>query len=292
MSARFCRTGVSRIAHRMLSTAIPDAAATVHPTSLSAFDSNHDLYDQFRPTHYAPAVDKLIASMALPAKGASVVDLASGTGKFTALLRNRGFDLSAVEISDGMLKTFREKLPDVPAFKGSSYEIPFPSGSLDALFCAQAFHWFADMASLREMHRVLKPGTGKLALIWNYEPEPEHNEKWQLEVAEECWQYDLDLPQFRRMNWQDVFETSEAGEQFQTPLEKGKVYWSYKIRPQDVYKLWLTKSYITRLDKSEKAKVKNRIDQILTKDATHLVDDQGFLDLKMGVYYTWTTRKN
>ncbi len=31
---------------------------------------------------------------------------------------------------------------------------------------AQAFHWFANMDSLKEIHRVLKP-QGHLGLVWN-----------------------------------------------------------------------------------------------------------------------------
>jgi ubiquinone/menaquinone biosynthesis C-methylase UbiE len=36
----------------------------------------------------------------------------------------------------------------------------------DAIFVAQAFHWMANVDTLREMYRVLKP-TGQLFLVWN-----------------------------------------------------------------------------------------------------------------------------
>ena len=34
--------------------------------------------------------------------------------------------------------------------------------------CLQAFHWFANEESLKEIHRVLKPA-GVLAMVWNAE---------------------------------------------------------------------------------------------------------------------------
>jgi SAM-dependent methyltransferase len=40
------------------------------------------------------------------------------------------------------------------------------SGSVDAATAGQAFHWFADQASLHEIHRILRPA-GHLGLVWN-----------------------------------------------------------------------------------------------------------------------------
>ncbi|KAK9377703.1 S-adenosyl-L-methionine-dependent methyltransferase [Lipomyces chichibuensis] len=278
-----------RVSIRMSSTFSP-SESKIHPTSLSSFNANHALYDKYRPTHYQPAIDALVSHLALP-NNAKVIDLGSGTGKFTALLEKFNFDLSAVEISDGMLETFRSKLPNIPAYKGSSYEIPFPDSSLDAIFIAQAFHWFADITSLAEFHRVLKPGTGKLAIIWNYEPEIEHNAPWQLEVAELCWAYAADLPQFKQMKWMDAFATKEAAELFKTPLEAEKKYWSYKTPSEAVFPLWETKSYITALDDAEKAQLKKKVEQIVARESKDHLDENGMLDMKMGVYYTWTTSK-
>ncbi len=47
---------------------------------------------------------------------------------------------------------------------------PVASGAIDAVVCAQSFHWFATPAAVAEIHRVLKPG-GVLGLIWNQRDE-------------------------------------------------------------------------------------------------------------------------
>jgi len=44
---------------------------------------------------------------------------------------------------------------------GSAEAIPLPDASVDAVFAAQAFHWFATDEAVAEIARVLKPG-GKL----------------------------------------------------------------------------------------------------------------------------------
>jgi ubiquinone/menaquinone biosynthesis C-methylase UbiE len=66
--------------------------------------------------------------------------------------------------------TFIEKictrsLPDyhrlhvaVPIVEGTADKMPFESGTFDVVSIAQAFHWFANHASLAEVYRVLKPG--------------------------------------------------------------------------------------------------------------------------------------
>ncbi|KAK7203984.1 S-adenosyl-L-methionine-dependent methyltransferase [Myxozyma melibiosi] len=287
MATRASFRGISRRLFSMQSS----LQAQVNTTSLSAFDANHSLYDKFRPTHYKPAVDALIKHLALP-PAANVIDLGAGTGKFTELIAGRGFNLSAVEVSDGMLATFRKKLPDIPALKGSSYDIPVADHSVDAIFIAQAFHWFADLEALAEFHRVLKT-QGKLALVWNFDPKPDKSSVWQYEVAELCWSYeDPDAaPQFRHMRWKEVFETEKAAELFEVPLQQETVYWSYKTRPEDVFQLWLTKSYITNLPESEQAVVKAKIEKILRDKATPELDADGLLDIRMGVYLTWTAAK-
>ncbi|KAK9470910.1 S-adenosyl-L-methionine-dependent methyltransferase [Dipodascopsis tothii] len=263
--------------------------STVNPTSLSAFNSNHSTYDKYRPTFDPSAVDSLLDELRLPA-GATVVDLASGTGKFTALLADKGFDLSAVEVSEGMLTTFRENYPTIPAFQGSSYEIPFADNSVDAVFAAQAFHWFANDRALTEIHRVLKPG-GRLVLVWNFDPEDSHAADWQRQVANTAWAYIGDLPQYRDFGWTSAFDsTPELATQFRLPVSEAKHYWAYKTPKEAVWPLWHSKSYITVLPEDEKAKVKARIEDIVAAAPASETDADGLLTIRMGVHFVWTEK--
>src|SRR5690606_39572748 len=52
----------------------------------------------------------------------------------------------------------------------SAQTLPLADGALDAVVCAQAFHWFAGREALDEFHRVLRPG-GRLGLVWNVRDE-------------------------------------------------------------------------------------------------------------------------
>ena len=65
-----------------------------------------------------------------------------------------------------MLAQLKQAHPDIHALEGISHQLPLPDHSLNAVFCAQSFHWFADSATLQELDRVLKP-QGYLVLIWN-----------------------------------------------------------------------------------------------------------------------------
>src|SRR5215510_14639686 len=56
------------------------------------------------------------------------------------------------------------------AKQGSAERIPLADASVDAVVCAQSFHWFANVNALSEIRRILKTG-GVLGLIWNVRDE-------------------------------------------------------------------------------------------------------------------------
>jgi ubiquinone/menaquinone biosynthesis C-methylase UbiE len=92
----------------------------------------------------------------------------------TKLLVEADLQVTAVEPVENMRAKLTEILPKVPCLKGDSWNMPLKDGSQDAIVVAQAFHWFDDVKTLKEMHRVLKPeGFGILA--WNLESSERSN---------------------------------------------------------------------------------------------------------------------
>lgn len=131
-----------------------------------SFESAATEYEQHRPEYPAEAIDWAAAQLRLPA-GARVVDVGAGTGKLTRGLVAAGFDVAAVEPGGAMLEQLRRAVPEADAHQAPAESIPLPDASVDAVFAAQAFHWFDREVALAEFHRAIRPGGG-LVLIWNW----------------------------------------------------------------------------------------------------------------------------
>lgn len=139
-------------------------APRLHP-AVRGFDRAAEAYERARPGYPAPAVRYLARALRL-GRGRTVVELASGTGKFTRALRPTGAAIVAVEPTAGMRRVFARATPEVAVVAGTAEAIPFPNGFADAVVVAQAFHWFRPGAAVAEIARVLRPGGG-LGILWN-----------------------------------------------------------------------------------------------------------------------------
>jgi ubiquinone/menaquinone biosynthesis C-methylase UbiE len=137
----------------------------IHPAAASGFATAADAYERGRPGYPEEAMAWLAERLRLE-PGRDVLDLAAGTGKLTRGLVPFGARVIAIEPIDEMREQLFRALPDVDAFDGTAEAIPLPDGSVDAITCGQAFHWFRADQALREIRRVLRPG-GALALVWN-----------------------------------------------------------------------------------------------------------------------------
>jgi len=136
----------------------------VHP-SVRGFDRAASEYERGRPEYPAVAVRHLGRVLRIgPSR--TVVDLGSGTGKFTRALAPLGAARVAVEPTAGMRAVFERMVPEVPVLDGTAEAIPLPDAFADAVVSAQAFHWFRVRPALREIRRVLRPGGG-VGLVWN-----------------------------------------------------------------------------------------------------------------------------
>jgi SAM-dependent methyltransferase len=102
--------------------------------------------------------------------GRDVLDLGAGTGKLTRQLAALRANVVAVEPDGEMRVALERTTPGVEALAGSAESIPLRDSTVDAITCAQAFHWFDVDRALPEMWRVLRPGGG-VGLIWNLRDE-------------------------------------------------------------------------------------------------------------------------
>ena len=126
-----------------------------------SFDRAAEEYERTRPDYPDAVLD------ALPLGGeATVVDVGAGTGKLTRVLARRYARVLAVEPLDGMRAILQQVEPAAEAHAGSAEKLPLADASVDGVFAAQAFHWFATDEAVAEFARVLRPG-GVLALVWN-----------------------------------------------------------------------------------------------------------------------------
>src|ERR1700722_7574275 len=141
----------------------------VHRAALDGFSQEARAYARGRPGYPDALVEWLCRQLRL-GPGKTAVDLGAGTGKFTQLMLRTGAKVVAVEPIDAMREQLVESLPDVTVISGAAESMPLGAESVDAVVCAQAFHWFASHEALEEIHRVLVPG-GALGLVWNVRDE-------------------------------------------------------------------------------------------------------------------------
>ncbi len=132
----------------------------------ASFGTIAEAYAEFRPEYPETAVRWCLAPAGPDVAALRVLDLGAGTGKLTALLAELGADVTAVEPDGSMLAQLRRQLPAVRALPGSAEAIPLPDGSVDAVVCGQALHWFDMSRAVPEIARVLRGG-GVLAGLWN-----------------------------------------------------------------------------------------------------------------------------
>ncbi|MGO4448614.1 class I SAM-dependent methyltransferase [Phyllobacterium sp. TAF24] len=173
---------------------------TIHQAAAVGFAAKADSYVRGRPD-YPPALDAWLHDELHLTAGKTVVDLGAGTGKFTLRLIATGATAIAVEPVPEMLQKLSEKHPDITAIAGTAESIPLADASVDAVVCAQAFHWFATKAALTEIHRVLKPG-GHLGLIWNTRDE---RLPWVARLADIFKPYEGDTPRHGSGDWKKPF---------------------------------------------------------------------------------------
>jgi SAM-dependent methyltransferase len=178
----------------------------MHEAAVKGFAREAQAYARGRP-EYPVALDEWLREELRLDATRTVVDLGAGTGKFTRRLLTTGANIIAVEPVQEMLTQLTLAVPTVAARSGTAENIPVNDQAVDAVVCAQAFHWFATAAALKEIHRVLRPG-GCLGLIWNVRDE---SVEWAAAMTTIMAGYEGDAPRYRSGAWRKLFPAEGFG---------------------------------------------------------------------------------
>jgi ubiquinone/menaquinone biosynthesis C-methylase UbiE len=125
-------------------------------------------YVKYRPTYPTEAINYIFDTFELT-NDSFVADIGSGTGKFTELFANRVRTIYGVEPNKEMREAAELSLKGQTNYKsvnGDSEHTNLDSNSIDAVVCAQAFHWFNVEKTKIEFLRIIKQKK-QTALIWN-----------------------------------------------------------------------------------------------------------------------------
>jgi SAM-dependent methyltransferase len=172
----------------------------IHHAAADGFATAAITYAQGRPD-YPVDVDHWLRNDLALGSDKTVLDLGAGTGKFVPRLRATGATVIAVDPVRAMLDQLIRLNPGIEAKEGAATAIPLADNAVDAVVCAQAFHWFANRDALAEIRRVLKPN-GALGLIWNVRDE---SVGWVAALSDMMAPFEGDTPRYHTGEWRRLF---------------------------------------------------------------------------------------
>lgn len=105
----------------------------------------------------------------------AVLEIGAGTGRFTAMLLERGFTVTATDINPGLLETLRDKVSQMGAADRcrievqDMFDLDFADNTFDLVYSINVLPRLLTLedqrAALLEIARVIKPGA---RLLFNY----------------------------------------------------------------------------------------------------------------------------
>ena len=99
--------------------------------------------------------------------GTRLLDVGCGSGLTLVLAKQRGAIPAGLDVSPGLLRIARDRLPDADLREGDLEALPYPDAAFDAVTGVNAFQFAGDpQQALREAARVTRPGGRVVASLF------------------------------------------------------------------------------------------------------------------------------
>lgn len=249
----------------------------------TAFNDAAQEYERGRPAYPSEAIDSLIRELGLDRQSV-VVDLAAGTGKLTRALTPRFDEVIAIEPLAAMREQLTRAAPAARALEGTAERMPLADASADAIFVAQAFHWFDGRRALDEIARVLKPGGG-LALLWNTTPWERREGAWFRRLDDLLESSRADLSVLRRHasgKWREAFE----GERRFERLHAATFDNAQRMSHDEFLANLASRSYIARLDPTARRELLDEVSDLLEQPGAPIEAGEVMVPMPTDLYWT------
>jgi ubiquinone/menaquinone biosynthesis C-methylase UbiE len=129
------------------------------------YDSIAPIYDRRYTLNPLPGIAATLRSLVEPCRGARILEVGCGTGRWLDELEPIAPQLYGLDLSPGMLGKAEEREANLKLTCGRACKLPFPDASFHLVFCVNALHHFDHPRSfISEARRLLAPG-GTLAII-------------------------------------------------------------------------------------------------------------------------------
>ena len=135
-----------------------------------SFEVSADAYARFMGRFSEPLAARFADWSGVRA-GQRALDVGCGPGALTAVLVERlgASAVAAVDPSESFVAAARARLPEVDVRRAPAEDLPYDSGSFDAVLAQLVVHFMSDaVAGLREMGRVVVPGGVVAACVWDH----------------------------------------------------------------------------------------------------------------------------
>jgi len=249
----------------------------------TAFASAAQEYERGRPGYPAEAIELLAGDLALSDRSV-VVDLAAGTGKLTRSLTSRFASVIAIEPLVEMRQELGTRVSVAQALEGSAEAMPLEDGTADAVFVAQAFHWFDGPTALAEIERVLRP-RGGLALLWNSTPWELREGPWFAALDDLLERSRADLSTMRRHGtgrWKEAFERENPFE----PLAEATFPNVQRVSREEFVAALASRSYVASLGPEDRQDVLDGVEWMLNQPGAPIEDGKVIVPMRTDVYWT------